>query len=196
MKPSKIFLTIIIASVSLSASAQIGRGQNLVNSVGTQTADTLNTVNSKKAETTDFSSLSATWTTWFDHFDKGYYGIKYEGVNNGTIYTMAVKGSWGVTKPGMWSWRIGFGKAWALNDWAAVVAPISFQNGDYVKEVKMKKNGDYDYETGLSYALLISPGLRFRLGGAVIGVSFDLGGIYTKKVQFYKSFELSLGFKI
>lgn len=178
----KIFLALLlIATMSIAASAQNINGQ------------------AEKTETkaVDFSNLSASWTTWFSNFDNGFYGLKYEGFANNMVYTIAFRGNWGVSNPGMYNWRIGIGPSRTLNDWFAIVAPISFQMGDdYIKEATMDKNGNIKFKTDLSYSLIVSPGARFKLGGAVFGVSFDLGGCYADKIRFYKAFELSLGFTI
>lgn len=143
----------------------------------------------------DFSNVSLTYLAWFDNFDKGFYGLRYESIDRG-IYTLSFKGSWGITDPGFYQWRIGFGPAGTLTQNVAYVCPVSFMMGDYLKNIKFKSNGDIDYEKDLHYGLVLSPGLRAKLGVLMIGVSFDLGFDYADKFRFYKGFELGLGVKI
>lgn len=143
-----------------------------------------------------FSNVSATYNCWFDHFDKGYYGLRVETVDKGGfVYTVAFKGSWGITDPGLYRWRIGFGKAWSVQNWVAFIVPVAFMSGDYVKDITVK-NDKLKYEKGTFYGLVVSPGIRVKLGGCVVGVSLGLGVDYSSKFEFYKDVEFSLGFKI
>lgn len=143
-----------------------------------------------------FSNIGATWTCGFDSFDKGYYGLRIESFDaNGLMYHLSIKGSWGVTTPGMYQWRTGFGKGWAVNKWLVVALPVSFMMGEYVKDVKINSKGKISYDTGLSFGLLVSPGLRFKIDKIIIGAQIDLGGVYSNKLGFYKGLEFSLGYK-
>lgn len=142
----------------------------------------------------EFTNLSATYTTWFNSFDTGYYGLRYEGFSsNGLMFTAAFKGSWGITDPGYYQYRVGMGKGFQFTDWCALTIPISFIMGDYAKDYDMKKG---KIKKGECYGFAISPGLRFKAGKLIIGASFDLGGLYTRDFAFYKAFELSLGFTL
>lgn len=143
-----------------------------------------------------FTNVAATWTCGFNSFDKGYYGLRAESFSeSGAMLAMSFKGSWGVTTPGLYEWRVGYGKGWVANEWLAVALPVSFEMGDYVSNVKIKKNGDYDYETDLKYGLIASPGLRFKIGSLIIGAQIDLGVVYAGEFCFSKGLEFSLGFK-
>lgn len=186
----KFILTTIIAITSCLG----GFAQN--NSMAIAAKDNSQEVEGEKTTIQKFTNVSATYRAWFNSFDAGYYGLRYEGFSkNGILYTLAFKGSWGLTEPGLYQGRVGGGKGFALTDWLACTVPVSFIIGDYVKGSKYNsKTGKPSYDTsGFMFGLVVSPGLRLRFGGFMVGATFDLGMGIAHNVGFYKGFELSLG---
>lgn len=184
---------VVLAMALLSVTAQAQIVKTL-----TESGEKSETVADEKEKKEGFGdNLSVTYNCWFDNFDKGFYGVRYENIDSKLIMTMAFKGSWGVTDPGMYQWRIGFGPVWNVksSEKLALVFPVAFFSGDYIKGATVKK-GEVKAEKGTFYGGLVSPGVRFKVGECVLGASFGLGFAYTKKMEFYKDFELSIGFRI
>lgn len=185
------FAVLAMALLSVTAQAQIVKTL-------TESGEKSETVADEKEKKDVLGgNLSVTYNCWFDNFDKGYYGVRYESIDAKLMMTMAFKGSWGITDPGMYQWRVGAGPVWNIKSCKnlALVLPVAFFSGDYVKGASVKK-GKVKVEKGTYYGGLVSPGVRFKAGGCVLGASFGLGFAYTKKMEFYKDFELSIGFSI
>lgn len=185
------FVVLAMALLSVTAQAQIVKTL-------TESGEKSETVADEKEKKEGFGdNLSVTYNCWFDNFDKGYYGVRYESVGPKFMMTMAVKGSWGITDPGFYQWRIGAGPVWNIkgSEKLALVLPVAFFSGDYIKSASVKK-GKVKFEKGTYYGGLVSPGIRFKVGGCVLGASFGLGFDYSNEFEFYKDFELSIGFRI
>jgi len=205
----KTFFAILFATASVFlAQAQVEQTHVIAN-------DTTLLNPKDKTSIQDFNNLSATYLSWFNLFPDGYYGLRYEtfATAKGFMVTVAIKGSWGTLKPGFFEFRWGFGKGWAINENIALVIPGSILIGDYTSLIQVDNNLNVRHEKSLGYGLLASPGIRFKFGRAIFGITFDLGIQHTGgtsiqvfdgtetisaeingKVDFYKSFELSAGF--
>ena len=209
----KAILFILISTLSAMSAYALNEGDisSPIEISTNQTNESTSAVSIK-----DFSNLSLTYATWFDRdFPTGFYGIRYESflTNGGFMATLAFKGSWGITNPGYFEFRWGFGKGWAINENIALVIPANFVIGDYISDIRIDDNLNLLYSKSLWYGVIASPGIRIKIDRFLIGASFDLGVQFADGIkatvgsnsdnisadtghltEFYKGFEISAGF--
>lgn len=174
--------------------AQPTYAQNLGGSSSAESSNEAAT--SKKSYIKDFGCVYLSYFGGYKDFDKGYYGIGWELFNeSGAFANMSYHGSWGITDPGEYQWRVGGGYGIAPVEFAAITARINAMFGSYTKYEYNEKTGKLKEESKFGGGILFAPGVRLKFGKLSFGVNFDLGWAYFGGSGFYKDVELNLGYK-
>ncbi len=162
-----------------------------------QPAESTTSGDSKKTESaiSKFSNFFVSYLGGYQDFDKGFYGIGWESFSeSGIMANLSFNGSWGITDPGEYMFRVGAGYGYAPVDFAAITARINAMGSSYTKYEYNHKTGKIDKEDKFGGGILVAPGVRLKLSKIVIGVNFDLGWAYLGGSGFYKDVQLSLGY--
>lgn len=186
----KLFtVALVLVAYATAAQAQIYVADR------NQTTKTIKKEADEKPLLSEFDNIHATYSAWFDAFDKGFYGVGMESYGKNTVFTLSLNGSWGLTDPGLYQGRVGYGVGYAFNKFFAVSCPLQIMLGEAVNGASVDKYGNIKYDTGFMGGLLLSPGIRLKCGGIIIGAGFDIGWAQSSSASFYKDFNLKLGFK-
>lgn len=149
----------------------------------------------EKDPITQFDCFQLSYFGGLPSFSSGFYGIGWERFAKQTVFSVSFHGSWGITDPGLYGMRLGFGYALAPTPWFAfMIKAIPFWQ-TYVSDAKFK-NGKIEYDTSFGGGILASPGIRLRISNITIGANFDIGYAYLGGSGLYKDIMLTLGLHI